>query len=204
MNPFDVAQMYQTIAASGFQTPLKAIRGVTTQDGQLLSRYGYDVKQSIKTEPIYLLQKIMQRVVKEGTARYLNSQFDDSLNLAGKTGTSDSQRDSWFAGFSGDKLAVVWVGRDDNESMPLTGSSGALRVWAETFKGLPLKPLYPLPTENIVEQWVDIEQNAISSEDCDGAVQLPFIQGRLPLQTLNCAQAPTPSTSKSWWSRMFD
>ena len=204
MNPFDVAQMYQTIAASGFQTPLKAIRGVTTQDGQLLSRYGYDVKQSIKTEPIYLLQKIMQRVVKEGTARYLNSQFDDSLNLAGKTGTSDSQRDSWFAGFSGDKLAVVWVGRDDNESMPLTGSSGALRLWAETFKGLPLKPLYPLPTENIVEQWVDIEQNAISSEDCDGAVQLPFIQGRLPLQTLNCAQAPTPSTSKSWWSRMFD
>ncbi|MFT5594619.1 MAG: penicillin-binding protein 1B [Oceanicoccus sp.] len=204
MNPFDVAQMYQTIAASGFKTPLKAIRGVTTQDGQLLSRYGYDVKQAIKTEPIYLLQKIMQRVVKEGTARYLNSQFDASLNLAGKTGTSDSQRDSWFAGFSGDKLAVVWVGRDDNESMPLTGSSGALRVWAQTFKDLPLKPLYPLPTENIIEQWVDVEQNAISSENCDGAVQLPFIQGRLPLQTVSCAQEPAPSTGKSWWSRMFD
>ena len=202
MNPFDVAQMYQTIAASGFKTPLKAIRGVTTADGRLLSRFGYDVKQTIKTEPIYLLQKIMQRVVQEGTARYLNSQFDEGLNLAGKTGTSDSQRDSWFAGFSGDKLAVVWVGRDDNESMPLTGASGALRVWAQTFKDLPLKPLFPLPTENIVEEWVNVAENAISSEECEGAVQLPFIQGRLPLHTQSCVVEQ--ATDKPWWSRLFN
>lgn len=202
MNPFDVAQMYQTIAASGFQTPLKAIRGVTTADGHLLSRYGYEVKQAVKTEPIYLLQKIMQRVVQEGTARYLNTQFDASLNLAGKTGTSDSQRDSWFAGFSGDKLAVVWVGRDDNASMPITGASGALRVWAQAFKDLPLKPLYPLPTENIVEEWVDVEQNAISSEHCEGAQLLPFIRGRLPLIVLDCANQQ--STEKPWWSRIFN
>lgn len=202
MNPFDVAQMYQTIAASGFQTPLKAIRGVTTAKGELLSRYGFEVKQAIKTEPIYLLQKIMQRVVKEGTARYLNTQFDASLNLAGKTGTSDTQRDSWFAGFSGDKLAVVWLGRDDNKPMPLTGASGALRVWSHTFKDLPLKPLYPLPTENIVEQWVDVEQNAISSEQCEGAKLLPFIQGQLPLITLDCAEQQ--STEPPWWKRIFN
>ncbi|GAA6134133.1 penicillin-binding protein 1B [Oceaniserpentilla sp. 4NH20-0058] len=202
MNPFDVAQMYQTIAASGFHTPLKTIRGVTTAKGELLSRYGYEVKQAIKTEPIYLLQKIMQQVVREGTARYLNTQFNESLNLAGKTGTSDSQRDSWFAGFSGDKLAVVWLGRDDNESMPLTGASGALRVWAQTFKDLPLKPLYPLPTENIVEQWVDVEQNALSSEGCDGAQLLPFIKDQLPLMSVDCANQS--STEKPWWSRIFN
>ena len=201
MNPFDVAQMYQTIAASGFQTPLKAIRGVTTANGELLSRYGYEVRQTIKTEPIYLLQKIMQHVVKAGTARYINTQFDPALNLAGKTGTSDSQRDSWFAGFSGDKLAVVWVGQDDNEAMPVTGSSGALRIWAQTFKDLPLKPLYPLATENIVEQWVDVANNALSAEHCDGAILLPFMQGKFPANTLDCASEA--KQSGSWWSKVF-
>ena len=201
MNPFDVAQMYQTIAASGFQTPLKAIRAVTTAKGELLSRYGYEVKQAVKTEPVYLLQNIMQKVVKIGTAKYLNSQFDASLNLAGKTGTSDSQRDSWFAGFSGDKLAVVWVGQDDNKSMPITGSSGALRVWAQTFKDLPLKPLYPLETENIEEQWVNVQHNALSDEHCEGVEKLPFIKGHMPTQTSSCAQR---NELKSWWSRVFN
>ena len=199
LSPFKVAQMYQTIAASGFKTPLKAIRAVTTSEGQLLSRYGYDVTQTIKTEPAYLIQKAMQQVVKIGTARYLNSQFDSSLNLAGKTGTSDSQRDSWFAGFSGDKLAVVWVGRDDNKTMPVTGAGGALRIWSRTFKDLPLKPLYPLPTENIVEHWVNVETGAISQENCPGVMKLPFINGKTPMETTNCQ----PKPGKAWWSKLF-
>jgi penicillin-binding protein 1B len=202
LSPFKVAQMFQTIAASGFQTPLKAIRAVTTAQGELLSRYGLKVKQTIKTEPAYLIQKAMQQVVKIGTGRFLNSQFDQSLNLAGKTGTSDSQRDSWFTGFSGDKLAVVWVGRDDNKTMPFTGAGGALRIWAHTFKDLPLKPLYPLPSENIVEHWVDVNTNAITDESCDGAQLLPFIQGREPLKTVDCSQPV--ATDKPWWSRIFN
>jgi penicillin-binding protein 1B len=199
LSPFNVAQMYQTIAASGFKTPLKAIRAVTTSEGDLLSRYGYEVKQTIKTEPAYLIQKAMQQVVKIGTARFLNSQFDESLNLAGKTGTSDSQRDSWFTGFSGDKLAVVWVGRDDNKTMPITGSGGALRIWAHTFKDLPLKPLFPLPTENIVEHWVDLETGAISQENCPGVMKFPFINGKTPVETTDCQSKP----GKAWWSKLF-
>lgn len=199
LSPFKVAQMYQTIAASGFQTPLKAIRAVTTSEGELLSRYGYQVKQTIKTEPAYLVQKAMQQVVKIGTARFLNSQFDENLNLAGKTGTSDSQRDSWFAGFSGDKLAVVWVGRDDNKTMPVTGAGGALRIWAHTFKDLPLKPLYPLPTENIVEHWIDVNSGAISQENCQGVMKFPFINGKTPTQTVDCQTG----SNKTWWNTLF-
>jgi penicillin-binding protein 1B len=199
LSPFNVAQMYQTIAASGFKTPLKAIRAVTTSEGDLLSRYGYEVKQTIKTEPAYLIQKAMQQVVKIGTARFLNSQFDESLNLAGKTGTSDSQRDRWVTGCSGDKLAVVWVGRDDNKTMPITGSGGALRIWAHTFKDLPLKPLFPLPTENIVEHWVDLETGAISQENCPGVMKFPFINGKTPVETTDCQSKP----GKAWWSKLF-
>lgn len=199
LSPFNVAQMYQTIAASGFQTPLKAIRAVTTSDGDLLTRYGYEVKQTIKTEPVYLIQKAMQQTVKIGTGRYLNSQFDPSLNLAGKTGTSDKQRDSWFAGFSGDKLAVVWVGKDNNETMPITGAGGALRIWSNTFKDLPLKPLFPLPTENISEYWVDVKNNALSDESCEGVMKFPFINGKTPTETRACNQRD----GKGWWSDIF-
>lgn len=201
MTAIDVAEMYQTIAASGFHTPLKAIRGVTTAEGQLLSRYGYQVKQTVKTEPIYLLQKAMQQTVKQGTARYLNSRFDTELNLAGKTGTSDSQRDSWFSGFSGDRLAVVWVGRDDNESMPITGASGALRVWADAMSDLPLKPLYPLPTEFIEEYWVEPQSNLLTKEKCEGAMLMPYIKGTAPQMQNECASGT--KDKGGFWSRFF-
>lgn len=61
----------------------------------------------------------MQEVAREGTARYVYSQLPSNTNVLGKTGTSNDQRDSWFAGFTGNRLAVVWVGRDDNEPLPL-------------------------------------------------------------------------------------
>lgn len=199
--PIDVAQMYQTIAASGFQTPLKAIRGVTTADGQLLSRYGYEVKQSIDSDSIYLIQRAMQQVVKMGTARYLNQIYDERLGLAGKTGTSDSQRDSWFAGFSGDTLGIVWVGSDDNRALPITGSSAALRVWGNTFRELPLKPLVPIPTKNTVEKWVQVEENAISEEGCEGAVQFPFIHNKMPANVSECGNQDEQKSG--WWSRLF-
>ncbi|MCP5324939.1 MAG: penicillin-binding protein 1B [Oceanospirillaceae bacterium] len=203
LSPFEVAEMYQTLAASGFHTPLKAIRGVTTADGELLSRYGYQVEQSIDSDSAYLIQFAMQKVVSEGTGQYLLQRMPAELNLAGKTGTSDSQRDSWFAGFSGDKLAVTWVGRDDNKPMPLTGASGALRVWADTMAGLPLKPLLPLPGEGISQQWVLPLSQQLTDADCEGAQLIPFIKGSEPTEQISCHAAATEEHSGSWWQSIF-
>lgn len=203
LSPFDVAEMYQTLAASGFHTPLKAIRGVTTAEGDVLSRYGYQVEQSIDSDSAYLIQFAMQKVVSEGTGQYLLQRMPAELNLAGKTGTSDNQRDSWFAGFSGDKLAVTWVGRDDNKPMPLTGASGALRVWADAMSGLPLKPLQPIPGENISQQWVLPDSQQITDADCSGAQLIPFIKGTEPTEQISCHAAPAEEETGSWWQSMF-
>ena len=73
LSPFEVAQMYQTIASGGFRSPLRAIREVTTQDGRPLQRYPLAVEQAFPPEPIYLLTAAMQDVVREGTGQGLKS-----------------------------------------------------------------------------------------------------------------------------------
>jgi penicillin-binding protein 1B len=129
LSPLEVAQVYQTIAAGGFRTPLRAIHAVLTAEGEPLQRYPLNVEQEIAAAPLFLLTAAMQDVVREGTARDLGHYLPPALAVAGKTGTTDGYRDSWFAGFTGDRLAVAWVGRDDNEPTGLTGASGAMTVW---------------------------------------------------------------------------
>ncbi len=139
MSPLEVTQFYQTIASGGFYLPLRSIRAVMDSDNSLLTRYGLEVEQHFSPELMFLLTHGLQRVMEEGTgSRYKPTA---SRSYAGKTGTSDNLRDSWFAGFSGDRLSVVWLGRDDNKPTKLTGASGALIVWGRIMQGLRTAPL---------------------------------------------------------------
>ncbi len=155
LRPIEVADVYQTLANGGFNTPLRGIRSVLTAEGEPLKRYPFQIQQRFDPGAIYLTQRAMQRVMHEGTGRSAYNQLPRSLNLAGKTGTTNDLRDSWFAGFSQDLLAVVWLGRDDNGKTSLTGATGALRVWTDFMRRADPLPLNsPLP-ENVVQVWVD-------------------------------------------------
>ena len=136
LSPFEVAQMYQTIASAGFRMPLRAIREVTTQDGRPLRRYQLAVDQVFPAEPTYLLTSAMQGVVRDGTGQALKHWLPPESAVAGKTGTTDEQRDAWFAGFTGDRLAVVWIGYDDNRASSLSGAGAALPLWGELMAAL--------------------------------------------------------------------
>jgi len=180
LSPINVANMYQTLANGGFNTPLRGIRNVLTADGEPLKRYPYQIQQRFDSGAIYLLQNAMQRTMSEGTGRSVYSQLPRSLALAGKTGTSNDSRDSWFAGFSQDLLAVVWLGRDDNGPTPLTGASGALQVWTEFMRKADPLPLdMPLP-DNVVQAWVDANTGMGSDPSCPNVVQMPYIRGSQP------------------------
>jgi penicillin-binding protein 1B len=115
-----------------------------------LNRYPLAVESVVSAEAAYLTQWAMRRVVTQGTATWLNTRLPSGLAVAGKTGTTNDMRDSWFAGFSGDKVVVAWVGRDDNKPMGLSGSAGALRVWGDIVANLDTEPLQDLPPEGIV------------------------------------------------------
>lgn len=194
LTPMEVAGMYQTVANGGFNTPLRGIRSVLTADGEPLKRYPYQIQQRFDAGAIYLLQNAMQRTMREGTGRSVYSRLPSSLALAGKTGTSNDSRDSWFAGFSQDLLAVVWLGRDDNGPTPLTGATGALQVWTDfMIKADPLPLDMPLP-DNVVQAWVNAANGLGSDPSCPNAVQMPYIRGSEPVPGQACGiQAPVDS-----------
>ncbi len=157
MSTFEVSQIYHTIASGGFYQPLRSIRAVMSVDNTLLTRYGLDVKQHFSPDLMFLVTHGLQRVMEEGTGKRYAPTANRSF--AGKTGTSDDLRDSWFAGFSEDRLAVVWLGRDDNKTVNLTGSSGALMIWGKIMTSLGTKPLIQSVPSGI--QWQRIDTNTL-------------------------------------------
>jgi penicillin-binding protein 1B len=187
MAPLEVAQIYQTLAADGFYSPLLSISAVSDAQGQSLNSYPLQVEQRFDEKALYQLRYAMLAVTHEGTGKALQWLLPD-FNVAGKTGTSNDLRDSWFAGFSGDMMAVVWIGRDDNQSSGLTGSSGALRVWADIVKQRSILPIQNISPQNISLSWVNKVSGIGSQAHCDDAIALPFIEGTQPKIEIRCRQ----------------
>ncbi len=203
MSPMEITQVYQSLASGGFRTHLRAIREVLTAAGEPLQRYPLNVEQVVEPAALYLLTVALQDVVREGTARGLERFLPADLAVAGKTGTTDNFRDSWFAGFTGNKLAVVWVGRDDNQSTGLTGSSGALPIWGEMMAGLDIEPLIlPLP-EGVEQIWIDPVSGLLSSSNCPGAVRIPYMVGSAPTESASCGPGSPGRSIRGWFERIF-
>lgn len=201
MSAFEVAGIYHTLAAEGVYTPLRSIREVLTADGQPLRRYPLELEQRFSLESTFQLQYALQMVLREGTGRSVYNQFPESLPLAGKTGTTNDQRDSWFAGFSGEHLAVVWLGRDDNSATPLTGSGGALQVWADLMRQLPTRGVNMQPPAGVSFDWIDSKTGRLSAEHCDGAVWLPLRESQRPTEQSDCT---LKNNGRRWWQRLWN
>ena len=123
-----MTQMFSVFASQGYYKPLTSIRAIVDKNDELIYRENEDAKRIFNAQDTYLLTQGLINVVKSGTARSLNSILPN-VNIAGKTGTTDDGKDSWFAGYDNDDVFAVWVGTDDNKPTGYTGSSGALKVF---------------------------------------------------------------------------
>ena len=179
--------------------PLRSIRAVLNSANEPLQRYDLKVNRVVEPEPALLITRAMQGVIAQGTGRSLNHRFSSEFGLAGKTGTTDDLRDSWFAGFDGERLGVVWVGRDDNQPMGLTGASGAMQIWGDLFQQIGASPVLMAQPETIEWREVDMLSGGLASTQCTDIVQLPFItQGVLP-EVAPCGEAPSPTRWLEDW-----
>mgnify|MGYP001582344666 CR=1 FL=1 len=198
--PLEVAQMYATLAAGGYLAPLTSIREVQTKEYQQLSRYPIKVKQTLPEGPVYLLNWAMRKVMTLGTGRAAYNAIRPDVALAGKTGTTDDYRDSWFAGFGADRVGVIWVGRDDNKPTGLSGSTGALPIWTQALRGIAVRGLDPVPPGDVEEVLIDPASGLKADEDCTGATSMPFISGYAPVDFAPCAGGTTPV---EWFQDLF-
>jgi penicillin-binding protein 1B len=187
LSPFDVAQMYNTLANGGFRSPLRAVRAVLAESGKQLKAPQLEVAEAAPADAVYMLDRMLIEVMELGTGRPARKTLPPGLVVAGKTGTSNDYRDSWFAGFSGSHLIVVWMGHDDNSQTGLTGSTGALAAWAKLMSSIPTNSFEPLMPESVENRWIDYYSGRETSPYCDGAaVSLPFRNGTPLLPSDSC------------------
>ena len=203
MAPLEVAQVYNTLAASGYQTPLSSIREVLTKEGKPLKRYAFKVKQTLPEGPIYLTTWALRKVLEQGTARAAYNIVPSSVRLAGKTGTTDDLRDSWFAGYSADQVAVIWLGRDDYKPTGLTGASGAMPIWARLMRDLNVKSLEDAAPADVEEALIDPASGLRADERCPGAMTVPYMAGYLPTAAAPCAGGVLEQPSQ-WLQEIFN
>jgi penicillin-binding protein 1B len=200
LTPYEVSSLYQTIASGGYLMPLRAIRAVTTAEGEPLTRYGMKLQSALDPASVYLLQLALQRTVEQGSGRYAKQQLPH-LQLAGKTGTTNDQRDSWFAGFSGDKTTVVWVGRDDNGVTPLTGSSGALRVWTAIMDRIAVAPVQLRAPRSVINTAYDPVTGQLFNAPCGSYPQIAIHKDSLALaQSCDASESDWLDDLKQWFS----
>ncbi|MBA2492827.1 MAG: penicillin-binding protein 1B [Gammaproteobacteria bacterium] len=204
MTPLEVSQVYQTLAAGGYRAPLNTIREVMSGYGERLSRYPLNIAQGADPAAVYLLNAALYEVTRQGTARALQWLLPAELKVAGKTGSTNELRDSWFAGFSGEHLAVTWIGRDDNQSTGLTGAVGALPVWADIMGNIQTRPLNlntPPGTEWLM---IDPRGGLLADEYCEGAQWMPFVEGSAPTGYAPCAQISPVERTTRWFQGLFN
>lgn len=205
LTPVQVLQMYQTLADQGFYAPLHTIVSVQDEQNKTLQQYPGNVERRIDASLMYLITANLQEVVSTGTARGLSRYIPEDYNIAGKTGTTNDLRDSWFAGFGGNMVAVVWLGRDDNQSAGLTGSSGALQVWGKMMQQLDIGVLAQNQPDTIKWFWVDSRRQIQLSSRCDKAEFLPFILGSEPQKIKDCSGnlLPNKKNRQNWLEKIF-
>ena len=168
VSPLEVAQLYNAFANGGFSTPLRAVRAVVDAEGKPLKSFALEVTPVADPVAVYQVNRMLVQVMERGSGQAARAQIPPEIVVAGKTGTSSDYRDSWFAGFSGNTLAVVWIGYDDNSPTGLTGSSGSLPVWSRLMRSIGTTSWStPLP-EGLEEVSIEFKTGLAAQQRCGG------------------------------------
>lgn len=168
ISPYDVTKLYQTIANQGGRIEITTVDTIADRQGNIIYQHDKTAKQVVPQEAAFQTLFAMQQTVERGTARSLQNDYAD-LRLAGKTGTTNDARDTWFVGIDGKNISTVWLGRDDNGETKLTGASGALQIYKDYLSHTYIEKLKLNKPANM--KWVGITQHG--SWDCDSNRVIP-------------------------------
>src|SRR5262245_12077035 len=197
VTPFEVAQAYAVIANQGLKATLRGANKVVDRQGQIVERRPVAVERAVSPEAAYLVAHLMEGVLDHGTGRGVR-ELGFMRPAAGKTGTTNDARDAWFAGFTPDLLAVVWVGFDDGQPLGLTGAEAALPIWTDFMQHATaaVAPAQFRPPTGVALVRIDPYTGAIATGGCPETLIEAFWRGQEP--TVQC---PMHSTATATGSR---
>jgi penicillin-binding protein 1A len=183
VSPLNLCQAYTTFPRGGNWIPHQIVLSVSSAWGDPLHQSEVLPQEAITPQTAYIMTKLMQEVVKDGTgfrARALKRP------VAGKTGTTNDERDAWFMGFTPYLMTTVYVGFDENEPMGKyeTGSRAASPIWVDyrlaVEDGYPKQDFRQPPGIEMVR--VDADNGLIAGASTEESYFLPFKDGTQPSQ----------------------
>ncbi len=181
VTPLELVPAYATLANGGQRPPPFFIREVQDAAGNVLERTEPRTVPAVPPETAYLTIRLMQEVLRTGTAA---SYKGLSPNLAGKTGTTNENTDAWFVGGSPDLMAAVWVGFDTPASLGDRQSAAtvALPIWGAFMRHalahIPARE-FPVPAGVTFARVAPATGKALPPDSPYGMV-LPFKLGTIP------------------------
>jgi penicillin-binding protein 1B len=202
-SPLQVNQMYQTIANNGRYIPLHSITAIMSPDNNLLWNFDVAEEQRVDEQATYLLNYALHKVTLEGTAKAVRAKFPN-INMAGKTGTTDDYRDSWFSGFDKNILVTSWIGKDNNQPVNLSGASGAMQLFIGYQQQQEPKSLVRRFPDGLGIAHFDNATGDLSKAGCADTFSVPVITSALPPVPGKCfGESTVPDKPKSLWKRIF-
>ena len=184
VSPVELATVYATLANGGARPGLHGLAAVLDREGAPLAGAPVPAPEPVLSpQSTYILNSVLQGVLDRGTGASVRSQGVVDA-LAGKTGTTNGSRDSWFAGYAPNRTTLVWVGYDDNSSTRLSGARAALPIWGRfTAAVRPAGgyPMFPQPG-GIATAVVDPETGELATERCPRVLTEVFLDGQVPAQ----------------------
>jgi membrane carboxypeptidase/penicillin-binding protein len=203
-SPLEMATAYTIFPNAGELRELRPITKIVTGSKTMMVAEA-PLRRIARADTTFLVTNMLRSVINEGTAAQVRSNF--SLDAAGKTGTTNDQRDAWFVGFTPELLTVVWVGFDNNQPLGLSGAQAALPIWsAFTRRALAARPnvAFKAP-DGISFVEIDKDTGGRATAACPRTMTEAFLPGTEPPTCSEHGDPVSSAVSKigSWLKRII-
>ncbi|WP_447972810.1 PBP1A family penicillin-binding protein [Nitrospira sp. Kam-Ns4a] len=191
----EITAAYGALAQGGLYVAPTGLQAIRLPTGEPLLPDVQDRRQAVSPQAAYLVTALLKGVVDRGTAAGARTLGLASI-VAGKTGTTDGERDAWFVGYTPALVIGVWVGFDDGTPLHLTGAQAALPIWVAFARRVlpPDSADFPVPA-GIVARNIDPASGQLATAGCPEAIEEVFIEGTEPKDYC-------PLHGRSFWDRL--
>ena len=176
VSPLELVSAYGTFANNGVHLDPVSITKIEDKNGNMIYRSQPRPKEVLSAETTYIMNDLLQNVIKHGTGIGVRSRFRFFNAAGGTTGTTNDNTNAWFVGFTPDIVAGIWVGLDDIQytlGPGMAGSRAALPFWADFMK--------------TVYDSLEFEKGEFA--ECPGVVKLKICRETRKLATPYCPDA---------------